>query len=73
MNSTDKKVYFVGAIISGIIGAIAIFIYALTSWGILFGLIFGWIPAIIGGVIIGFLWPAIVGFIILIIVWSYFV
>lgn len=56
----DKDVYVLGAFISGILGGIAIWIYAIAEWGLLFGLIFGWFPAIIGGFIVGFTWPLIV-------------
>ena len=53
------SIYSIGAFISGIIGAIGIWIYSFDQWGLLFGLLFGWIPAIIGGVVIGFAWPLI--------------
>ena len=57
--------YFGGVIIAGIIVFIGVWIYAISEWGFLLGLIFGWIPAIIAGVIGGFLWPLIA----LIILW----
>ena len=52
--------YGVGAGIVGIIGAICIWIYAIVEWGLLLGLVFGWIPALIGGFIVGLLWPLVV-------------
>lgn len=62
--------YMIGVWITGVLSFVAIWIYALASWGFLFGLMFGWIPALIGGAILGFLWPlvvlAIIGIIILI-------
>jgi hypothetical protein len=51
--------YTIGAIITGIIAFFIIWIYAFSSWGFLIGLAAGWIPAIIGGFIIGLLWPLI--------------
>jgi len=49
---------------------IAIWIYAILSWGLLLGLMFGWIPALIGGAILGLLWPlvllVVIGIVILI-------
>lgn len=64
-NKTDTKAYTTPAWIIGIITFISIWIYALSEWGLLIGLVIGWLPAIIGAVIIGFLWPIIL-FIILI-------
>ena len=59
----------VGVWIVGVISFIAIWLYSLASWGLLIGLMIGWIPALIGGVILGFLWPlvvlAVIGLIIL--------
>jgi hypothetical protein len=52
--------YLVGTWITGVIAFIVIWIYALASWGFLLGLMFGWIPALIGGAIIGLLWPLVV-------------
>ncbi len=49
--------YVGGAVIVGFIVFAGIWIYALGEWGLLFGLLFGWIPALIGGFVIGFLWP----------------
>jgi hypothetical protein len=56
----DFNFYTIGAWITGIISFLAIWIYAFASWGLLLGLMFGWIPALIGGVILGFLWPLVV-------------
>jgi len=62
--------YMIGVWIVGALSFIAIWIYSFASWGFLLGLMFGWIPALIGGAILGFLWPlvvlAIIGIIILI-------
>jgi hypothetical protein len=49
--------YYAMAGIVGFITFVVIWIYALVSWGFLLGLFLGWIPALIGGVIIGYLWP----------------
>lgn len=66
----DKSGYMIGVFIVGFLSFIAIWLYALVSWGLLLGLMFGWIPALIGGVVLGFLWPlviiAVIGIIIMI-------
>ena len=49
----------VGAFLVGGTTFVGIWIYALASWGLLFGLMFGWIPAAIGGVVLGFMWPVL--------------
>jgi hypothetical protein len=36
---------------------LAIWIYAFYSWGFLIGLAIGWLPALIGGWLVGLLWP----------------
>lgn len=51
------EIYLGGFVIAGLISGIAIWIYAFSEWGLLLGLAFGWIPALIGGIIIGILWP----------------
>lgn len=63
--SENNDWYFGGAFIAGILVFIGVWIYAISEWGFLLGLIFGWIPAIIAGIIGGFLWPLIA----LIILW----
>ncbi len=55
----DEK-YVLGVYIVGIISLIVIWIYAIVSWGFLIGLAIGWLPALIGGAILGFLWPLVV-------------
>ena len=52
--------YMIGIWIVGVISFILIWLYALITWGLLFGLMFGWIPALIGGIVLGFLWPLVV-------------
>ncbi len=60
----------IGVWITGVLSFVVIWIYALASWGLLIGLMVGWIPALIGGVILGFLWPlvllAVIGIFILV-------
>ena len=52
---TGGEKYMVGVWIVGVLSFICIWIYALASWGFLLGLMFGWIPALIGGAILGYL------------------
>ncbi len=52
--------YMIGVVITGIIAFFAIWIYAFFAWGFLIGLAIGWLPALIGAFIIGFLWPLVV-------------
>lgn len=52
--------YFAGVWIVGMVIGLGIWVYAFISWGLLLGLVFGWIPALIGGTIAGFLWPLVV-------------
>ncbi len=51
--------YIVGAKITGAIVFIAVWIYAMLSWGFLIGIMVGWLPAIIVACILGFLWPLV--------------
>lgn len=44
------------AYVVGGLSCIAIWIIAVVSWGLL-GIVFGWIPGLIGGAALGFLWP----------------
>ena len=66
----DNNWYTIGAMITGVISFFVIWIYAFFAWGFLIGLAIGWLPAIIGACILGFLWPlvalALAGLIILI-------
>ncbi|MCX6718742.1 MAG: hypothetical protein NTY81_04080 [Candidatus Staskawiczbacteria bacterium] len=52
--------YTIGAVITGIIVFIGVWIYAIASWGFLIGIAIGWLPAIIAALIAGLLWPLIV-------------
>lgn len=49
--------YEMGIWITGIIAGLLIWGYAIFTWGVLFGIMFGWIPAIIGGFVAGVTWP----------------
>jgi hypothetical protein len=51
----------VWAILTGIVIFGGVWIYAISQWGFLLGLGFGWIPALIAAYIGGFLWPLVVG------------
>lgn len=55
--------YWGGALIIGILVFVGVWIYAMTEWGFLMGIIFGWIPALIAGFIGGLLWPVIIALI----------
>ncbi len=70
----EENIYGIGAIITGIIIFIGVWIYAIASWGFLLGVMIGWLPAMIAGLIGGILWPLIilivVGFIGLILLFS---
>ena len=52
-----RNFYFSPAIIVGGLSFLVIWFYALTEWGILFGFLFGWLPAAIGGAVLGVIWP----------------
>lgn len=51
--------YFGFAVLVGGIAFIGIWIYAFVAWGFLIGLAIGWLPALIGGFILGLLWPLV--------------
>jgi hypothetical protein len=53
-----KNFYFIPVMVVGGLSFLAIWLYALIEWGILFGFLFGWLPAAIGGAALGFFWPA---------------
>ena len=57
MNKRNR--YLIGAWITGLVAFFVIWIYALVSWGVLIGLLIGWLPAIIGGFVLGVLWPLV--------------
>lgn len=43
-------------LVGGIVG-LGIWAYAIFSLGLIMGVMIGWIPALIGGSVAGFLWP----------------
>lgn len=48
--------------IAGIVGFLifaGVWIYAITSWGFLIGIMIGWIPAMIAAAIGAYLWPIV--------------
>lgn len=57
MKKEDNFSYSTWGLIIGFISFVIIWICAITAWGGLIGLALGWIPALIGGLILGFLWP----------------
>jgi len=56
----DSKTYLSWALITGVLVFVGVWIYAMAEWGFLIGIIFGWIPAFIAGLIGGLLWPVII-------------
>ena len=65
--STPSIDYGLWGILTGAVVFICIWIYAISEWGLLIGLMFGWIPALIGGFILGVLWPIVAILILLVI------
>lgn len=61
MNEDERYsfAYLVVAWIIGVIAFFAIWIYSFISWGFLIGLAIGWLPALIGGFILGIIWPVV--------------
>lgn len=51
--------YLKGGVVTAIIGFIVLWIYAISSWGLLIGLMIGWFPAAIGAVVLGIIWPVV--------------
>ena len=49
--------YWGWAFLTGILVFIGVWIYAISQWGFLLGIMFGWIPAIIAAFVAGLLWP----------------
>ena len=49
--------YGLGAVITGGLTFVIVWLYAMGAWGVLIGLMFGWIPAVIAGIVAGALWP----------------
>ena len=56
----DKDNYMGGVFLAGILVFAAVWIYAISEWGLLLGIMFGWIPALIAGIVGGFIWPVLV-------------
>lgn len=65
MNTTaeNNNWYFAVAGIVGAITFITIWAFMIQDWGLGLGIIFGWIPAGIGGAIVGIAWPLVLGII----------
>jgi len=43
--------------IIGLVAGVITWLYAIATWGFLLGVGFGWIPAVLVGIVVGFLWP----------------
>ena len=56
--------YHLGVLIVGFLTFGGVWIYSLSEWGFLIGLMFGWIPALIAGIALGYAWPLVVAFVI---------
>jgi hypothetical protein len=52
-----RNLYFTPAIVVGGLSFFVIWLYALLEWGLLMGFLFGWMPAAIGGAVLGAIWP----------------
>jgi len=52
-----KNAYLIIAGLFGILIFCPVWLIAISEWGLLVGLMAGWIPALIGGVVLGLLWP----------------
>ena len=51
--------YWAWAFLTGVLVFVGVWIYAMAEWGLLLGIMFGWIPAIIAAFVGGLLWPLI--------------
>jgi hypothetical protein len=61
-------VYETGAWIVGVITFLGCWMYCIASYGFLFGVGLGWLPSAIVAGIVAFLWPLVVGGLILLLV-----
>lgn len=52
-----RELYSIPAVIVGGLSFLAIWLYAVLDRGIFIGLLFGWMPAAIGGLVLGAIWP----------------
>ena len=55
----EESWYVYGVWIVGILVFLGVWIYSLFTWGLLVGLLIGWLPALIAGVVCGLLWPIV--------------
>jgi hypothetical protein len=55
----DGDTYWGWAFITGILVFAGVWIYAMSEWGFLLGIMFGWIPSLIAAFVGGLLWPLI--------------
>jgi hypothetical protein len=63
----DNGWYKVGYWITWIIIFVGCWIYAITTYGFLFGVGLGWLPSLIVATIVSFLWPLmVIGIVILV-------
>jgi len=63
---TSRNYFTIGTII-GFFVFFGIWIYSLFSWGLLLGIVFGWIPAIIAAFVAGLFWGVAAAIILLLI------
>jgi len=45
------------ALLVGAVTFLWIWAYSFSEWGLLIGLLIGWLPALIGAFVVGLLWP----------------
>ena len=61
---SKSDIYYLGAILTGIVLFLGIWLYAIMEWGFLFGLMLGWFPAATGAFIGGAIWPLLLLFLV---------
>lgn len=57
MEKLIVNTYTFVAILVGLTVFVAVWLYAISSWGFLIGISLGWLPATIAAYIIGIFWP----------------
>lgn len=53
----ENENYGVYGFLTGCVVFAIVWVYALFQWGVLIGLVVGWLPALIAAIIFGAIWP----------------